>query len=511
MRPILVILLAALTAGVTGSPVAADSRPPMNPAVPRKAQSGFEDAIDRAGRALQAKDWAGVYAALKPLMNSDELAAQPGPRRHAIVATFATSALITDHAAEALTQSKVATAMPEAEGHDWLIRMWAAAITKDGAEVLVSFTRLADLSPDDVRKLSHSMVLGLHEQVSLLDKPTEALAQFDGILFRLNWQPDSVIAEPDFLWTEYAGILLDRGDVAGAQAVVAKVTLPDQIIEMRADRRFDPVVRRGDPAFDPRRAAQVRLEQLTQAAKASPDQLEPLLGQVGEMRRLGQFDAAQALIEAAIKKVKAKGEASYADLDDQANWLYDIQARFLMEAGRVDEALAIQAKGAKVQEGGDDNTSQVLNLGDQYVDLGRPKDALAAIAKVGGMSGYGQMVRLYVDGCAHAQLGDTAKVQADIAEMRKLWPVNAADLQELLVCSGDLDGAAQVLIRRLEDPQERTETLSDLQEFNDHGFVPPFAKVMAERLDTVLARPDVQAAIAKVGRIETYDLWPRDT
>ncbi|MDQ0466067.1 tetratricopeptide (TPR) repeat protein [Caulobacter ginsengisoli] len=507
----MLLMLAAVAVSSASATVAASSRPPMNPAVPRKAPSNFEEAIDRADQAVRAKDWPGVYQALRPLLNTDELAAQTGERRHAILLMFATAALVTNHADEALAQIKIASTMPQAEGHTWFIRMYAAAVLDDGAEALASLARLADLSPDEARALPHDMVLGIHELVSRMDKPSEALAQFDGILFRLGWQSDSALSEPDFLWTEYAGILLDRGDVAGARTVVARVSSPEQIIEMRADRRFDPVVRRGDPAFDPRRAALAQLAKLTQAAKASPDKLEPLLGQVGEMRRLGQFDAAQALIEAAIARVKAKGDKAYADFEDQSNWLYDIQARLLMDAGRVDEALAIQARGAQVQENGDDNTSQVLNLGDQYVSLGRPKEALAAIAKVGGMSGYGQMVRLYVEGCAQAQLGNTAKVQANIAEMRKLWPVNADALQDLLVCSGDLDGAAQVLIRRLADPQERTDTLADLQDFHDRGFTPPFAKVMGERLETILARPDVQAAIAEVGRIETYDLWPRDT
>lgn len=511
MRPIIVVLLAALAAGSVSAPVGATSRAPMNPAPPRSGQSGFADALRQADAAVKAKDWDGAYRILKPVLDSEALAAQPSAVRHAVLTMFSLAAIMTDHGGEALAAAKLACALPEAEAYDWRLRAFAAWQAKDGLELANTFATLGQRWPDEVRSLGLRQVFGMHMQVSQTVPATDALAKFDAALFDAGWRPETVADKADTLWIEYAGILLDRGDVAGARRVVAQITMVDQIVQMRADKRFDPVVQRDSPALDPRRAAQVEVERLTQASKAAPGSLDLLLALVTAKRRLGQNAEALAQIEGAVARIKAEGPGAFTDTEEQSNWLYDLQARLLMDSGRVDEALAIQEKGAALKEEGGDNTSQVLNLGSQYVALGRPRDALAAIAKVGGMSPYGEMVRLYVDGCARAQLGDAAAVQADLAKMRKLWPINGDALQDVLICANDLDGAAKVLIQRLEDPQQRADVLRDAQEYNDRAYEPPFEKVTRERERQIFGRPDVQAVLARYGRTERYDLWPVDS
>lgn len=512
MRKVLALCLAVLTAGWASTSVIAAPKAPMNPAVPRRAPSRFEDNVQQANVALQAEDWPGVYAALKPIIGGEELEAQPSARRHALLQVFATAAFTTDHPAEALSAIKAACALPEADSQDWLVRLYAASSVKDGAEIVLAMTTLAERWPAEVRALDYGQVGQLHMEVSRLPDPTDALARFDAALLTAAWAPDVHWHGTDEIWVEYAGILLDRGDVAGARTVAAKVTQPGSIVAMRADRRFDVIVRRDDPAFDPRRAAEAELAWLDKAALTSPRLLDILLGRVGMLRRLGRNDEALSLIEGALARIKAEGNGAYSDLEDKTNWLYDLKARLLMDAGRVEEALAIQTSGAGLQEDGRVNVSQALNLGYKYFQLGRPRDALRAIAKVGPMSTYGEMVRLYVESCANAQLGETARARADIAEMRKRWPVNGEALLGALLCIDDQDGAAQVLIRQLEDPQQRTGALASLQVFRDRAFVPPFEKVIEARFKAVTSRPDVQATVARYGRIETYDdLWPGDT
>jgi hypothetical protein len=79
---------------------------------------------------------------------------------------------------------------------------------------------------------------------------------------------------------------------------------------------------------------------------------------------------------------------------------------------------------------------------------------------------------------------------------------------ELGHLSGNLDDAARVFIGELDDPTFRTAALHQLQRF-DHvpGALAP------ERWETywkqLKARPDVKAAIAKYGRIQSYDLPPQ--
>ena len=73
--------------------------------------------------------------------------------------------------------------------------------------------------------------------------------------------------------------------------------------------------------------------------------------------------------------------------------------------------------------------------------------------------------------------------------------------------SGDLDAAAARLIARLSDPESRTETLVELQEYKETP-APPAVIKERRRSRSVRARADVRAAVAKVGRIEHYDLEP---
>jgi beta-barrel assembly-enhancing protease len=69
----------------------------------------------------------------------------------------------------------------------------------------------------------------------------------------------------------------------------------------------------------------------------------------------------------------------------------------------------------------------------------------------------------------------------------------------------DSDTAAKWLIERLEDKEQRSATLLSIQDY----AVPVLTLRQAElnkRTLELTARPDVQAAIQKVGRVEKCDL-----
>ncbi|WP_416055732.1 hypothetical protein [Stenotrophomonas maltophilia] len=76
----------------------------------------------------------------------------------------------------------------------------------------------------------------------------------------------------------------------------------------------------------------------------------------------------------------------------------------------------------------------------------------------------------------------------------------------MLIDDGDLDGAAAVLIAQLESPEERTSTLVSLQDMRVYPSLPAEAQ-SDERWRALKRRADVQAAVARVGRIEQYPLY----
>jgi hypothetical protein len=73
-----------------------------------------------------------------------------------------------------------------------------------------------------------------------------------------------------------------------------------------------------------------------------------------------------------------------------------------------------------------------------------------------------------------------------------------------LLCLNDLDGLAELMIRRLNDPVARPEALKSLQAGPANAFdEQPFMRTIREREATLRAREDVLQAVDAVGRIET--------
>jgi hypothetical protein len=82
--------------------------------------------------------------------------------------------------------------------------------------------------------------------------------------------------------------------------------------------------------------------------------------------------------------------------------------------------------------------------------------------------------------------------------------------REMLLDEGNLDGAAAVLIEQLRSPIDRGETLASLQDMRTYPSLPGDVKIDAA-WRALKQRADVQAEVARVGRIERYDLVSTST
>jgi tetratricopeptide (TPR) repeat protein len=241
---------------------------------------------------------------------------------------------------------------------------------------------------------------------------------------------------------------------------------------------------------------------------AMPDRLEGVVEVAVELLNAGRDNEALAVVDAALARLKSDPKA-FSDAEDKRNWILDTRARLLYRLGRFDEALVLRVQAAQEKEDGGVNVSQAINLGDLYVDLGRPKDALAAVSALGFMSGYGQMAFEGVRACAYAQLGDQVNLARSLGYLKSHSgdaPTAAANAE---LCAGDVDAAAAEIIAQLENPQTRENTLLSLQDYIDWRRAPFDAKMHAAWF-AMRARPDVQAEIAKVGGIESWPFSPQE-
>jgi hypothetical protein len=78
--------------------------------------------------------------------------------------------------------------------------------------------------------------------------------------------------------------------------------------------------------------------------------------------------------------------------------------------------------------------------------------------------------------------------------------------QGTLLESGDVDGAAALLIARLRDAEERPLALAEMQTYARTPRTDRQKKLEADR-EAFLKRPDVVAAIAEYGRRETFPVY----
>jgi hypothetical protein len=80
-------------------------------------------------------------------------------------------------------------------------------------------------------------------------------------------------------------------------------------------------------------------------------------------------------------------------------------------------------------------------------------------------------------------------------------------LAAALTCAGDEDGAAALLIGRLDDPDQRNGELVSDQDYLPAPHPTVYDQAVDVHVRNILKRPDVRAAIAKYGVIESYSAF----
>ena len=152
------------------------------------------------------------------------------------------------------------------------------------------------------------------------------------------------------------------------------------------------------------------------------------------------------------------------------------------------------------------NVDQLINLGDLYCSLERPRDALAAIGSlVAPTSPFGAVQLEFVRLEAAEQLRDTQQIRRSLDYVRAHRADAPSTYVYSLILVSQLDQAARVFIAQLLDKDQRQAALLSVQVFAPVPGTPRDTELEARRR-TMVARPDVQAVIQKVGRVESYRL-----
>lgn len=321
-------------------------------------------------------------------------------------------------------------------------------------------------------------------------------------LTTLSWtDEDSQVAARERWAHRYADALADQGDTVGAERALATMESTDLWIAVAQDGRYAVLWPRFQAAgrFDWRRRVEAELVRKTEAAAARPGQLAGILDQLQLLRQLQRYAEAIKLGQSYRNRIKA-GEA-FTDSERYGNWVLNELGYILLDTGNAAEAEAVFLESIEIGEQGSMSVSQRINWASMLNALGRPSEALAILETVSAAlaSPYGEMWTDAAKVCALTQTGG-AGVPALLASMRERWNDNSAALMDALICVGRSDEAAELYVRRLRSPQHREAALQAFQVVLPPPALTPRQIELERRRQAIVARPEVQAALAAVGR-----------
>ena len=398
-----------------------------------------------------------------------------------------------------------AAAMPQATADDQLSLITIGGQLHDKATVAGALTALARRWPDRLGEIDEDYLSSTLHAADRLPRGTElALLQ---ALYAANWKLKSDI-EPSDSWRDLVLLLVEQGRVAEALEVSARITDPQILVDMRADRRFDVVVAAHPERFDVEAAAARQIEVLQAKNADVPNSLRVKTLLMAALMRRHHAAAALAIADDAITEIRDTNypERAYADYLAEYGGLLAERAFALLDLGLWDEAVDQLKAAAREFEHDRDNVGAAIDLAEVECDLARPADASSVLAQItAGISPYGAMqvesVRLDVA----TQNGDSAQVERSLSYLRAHRSDAALTYLSALIVANQLDAAAQELRRQLAEPDTRQEALGSVQTYAPEPATPRDLEMRA-RWHSVLARHDVETAITHVGRVESYDL-----
>lgn len=356
---------------------------------------------------------------------------------------------------------------------------------------------LAD-EPAELEKVDRN---ALNFLLEALGEDRRLSLRFFAALDEGGYRPADPFRHADWLWREYALLLLQEGRRPEAGEAAARIGDPDEIILMLLDRRFADLVRERPRTFDIRAQAEQALAEHRALAARHPDRLIGRVLIASDLHELGRPLEALAVLDQAVEAAAADA-GRFSDAETEMQWALDERSAVLWGLGRYDEAIAASRRAGKVTVADDRKGAVAANLANMQVSLGRFEDALQTVDEIGPDGAADKYVETWIRSHRVCALGETSQrreAAGEIARLAAEREENPASYTRALLCNGDLDGAAASYLERLRHPRWRSEVSAAFSEYDPPAALPPHDQVMLQRKRQVRARPDVAAALERQG------------
>jgi hypothetical protein len=461
--------------------------------------------LDDALRLIANKQFDAGLAALQSVIDAHSFASLPSDDRYHALLAAGRAEMRFQRWSLARRYMARAAAMPQATADEQLALVTIGWQLHDQPLIAESLTAVARKWPDRLGKIDEDYLTGVLAGQEKLPRTT-ALALLQSLYaanFKLKWD-----IEPSESWRDLMLLLIEQGRQSEAVDVSARITDPLVLVEIRSDRRFDTVVAAHPEAFDALAAADRQIKWLQAKDEDGANALRVKVLMMAALMRRHHAAAALAIADDAVAEIRDTNypERRYVDYLAEYGDLLTERAFALLDLGLWDEGVAELKAAAREFEHDRDNVAAAIDLAAVECDLARPADASSVLAQItAGLSPYGQMrvegVRLDVA----TQEGDAAQVERSLSYLRAHRGEAPMSYLSDLIIANRLDRAAEELRRQLLDPDTRQDALGNVQTYTPEQATPRDLEMRA-RWQSVLARSDVQQAIAKVGRVESYDM-----
>jgi len=481
-----------------------EKTPESNPSPDR-----IREAIDRARKKIADRDIEGAARDLA-VVDARRFTKLRNDEQRSALSMAARSAISRNDSQNAHRWSVRATSVPGATARDWLTRIDTAIRQKDFVDSAQSSLRMFERWPREFADLPPHYLTRTLRVLKTLPAHDVARRRILAAVTQTHFPtsdggPGSAGLGALFVETalQYA---VDR-DAQRASQTALRIEDPVALIAARADRRLTEIVRANEQHFDIDRALALDIHRERAQSEVAARSLQARGALVLTLLRAGDYAQALKVSGDAVATMTANPQA-FDDTEQQASWMLEYHADALMAHGNWDQAAEqLRRAAAYGEKAGVTNINQSINLSSYYCELARGDDALVPLATMReGLSEFGKVQLEGVRLCAAVLRNDQDTVERALAYLKEHRDDEPRAYQSALVMSNRLDEAAAWLVTRLADPLMRYQALLGVQSYRNAPQVAPFMAERRRRWSEVLARPEVQAQVAAVGNVQSYNV-----